>query len=677
MELDSEKNSNSDLSPERSIIKTENNPPSPNINKSFLKIMKFILVLFLSLYIYLYLYKNNQIIKKNKKSYLNKESNYNIDSNYNTISPKDEKYIYIPLIGTNDIHGRFFPTNNYFNSNGQKIEYKTGGLEYIAKYINILKQEFGSNRILYFDAGDQFFSTTETILFDGNNIFEFLNTIGLNGTTLGNIDYMHKRQWIEDKIKKAKYPYLINNIKDIVTNKTKGALGDNQEQSHLYEIILNEKDIIKIGVIGLTMNVGVDKKFFNVGNRQTWNNITFQPHHTNIEEESKKLRDQGAKAIILISHIGLSCFNEKETIILNMYTKGTKQSECEHTGNSLLYKFIQNLKPGTIDAIIGGDTHNNVHHWVNNIPIMITKGHAKYVNVMYLPFKKENNQFVLVNDNIKIEGPLPSCEKIFTGLNHCDKIDDNNNNFDGKLVNYYWHNEKIDKDESTKSLFDKYYNLYQKALEEKIVNIKGFTEKLKIQKNGDCPLGNLMMDVIRNITKTDLSIVNSRMFQSYLAPGYLTIFDFIKLIPHEYYLCTTSIKGKEIKNLIKTVQANENGFLPTSGLKQFIKIKNGINSKKEVVDVKLYSNDNKIVEIEDEKEYTLSSNNLVLSEFCENEFALKDSFNIIKSKVKKGDIKCSNTKAYIEIMEYLKNKGTIDINKDVDMTKKRIVILKG
>ena len=117
--------------------------------------------------------------------------------------------------------------------------------------------------------------------------------------------------------------------------------------------------------------------------------------------------------------------------------------------------------------------------------------------------------------------------------------------------------------------------------------------------------------------------------------------------------------------------------MPTNGLKQFIKIKNGINSKKEVVDVKLYSNDNKIVEIEDEKEYTLSSNNLVLSEFCENEFALKDTFNIIKSKVEKGDIKCSNTKAYIEIMEYLKNKGTIDINKDVDMTKKRIVILKG
>ena len=676
MELDLEKNPNLDLSPERSITEN-NNSTSTKTKKPYLKIMKFIIVLFLSIYIYLYSSIEKLVIKGNKKIQLNEEKNYNIDSNYNTISPNDKKYIYIPIVGTNDIHGRFFPSINYFYSNGEKIEYKTGGLEYIAKYINILKKEFGSNRVLYFDAGDQFYSTTETILFDGNNIFEFLNTIGLNGTTLGNIDYMHKRQWIEDKIKKANYPYLINNIKDIATNKAKGALGDNQEQSHLYEIKLNEKDIIKIGVIGLTMNVGVDKKFFNVGNRQTWNNISFLPHHTNIEEESKKLRDQGANAIILISHIGLSCFNEKETILLNMYSKDIKQSECEHTGNSLLYKFIQNLKPGTIDAIIGGDTHNNVHHWVNGIPIMITKGHAKYVNVMYLPFKKENNEFVLISNDIKIEGPLPSCEKIFTGLNHCDKIDDDNinNNLDLKLTNYYWHNEKIDKDENTKQLFDKYYDLYNKALEEKIVNIKGFTEKLTLQKNGDCLLCNLMMDTIRNITKADLSIVNSRMFQNYLSPGYLTVFDFIKLIPHEYYLCTTIIKGKEIKNLINTVQTNGKGFLPTSGLKQFIKIKNG--NKKEVEDVKFYSKDNKVIEIEDDKEYTLSSNNLVLSEFCENEFALKDSFSIIKSKVEKEEIKCSNTKAYIEIMEFLKNKGTIDINNEVDMTKKRIVILKG
>ena len=265
------------------------------------------------------------------------------------------------------------------------------------------------------DSGDQYFQSNETILFNGKNIFDFLNTIGLNGTTLGSHEYLYKKPWIEKLIKRANFPYLVNNIRDITNNKTKGALGQNQECSHLYEIKLNndKNDIIKIGVIGITMQIGEDKGFYNVGNRQTWNNISFESHYFNLEQESKKLKENGANAIILLSHIGLLCNNITETNKLNIYTKYSKQSECQKDGNSLLYNFIQGLKPGLIDAIIGGDTHNNVHHWLNDIPIMISKGKSKYVNIMYLLFKKRENNYILINDEIKKEGPLPSCEKIF------------------------------------------------------------------------------------------------------------------------------------------------------------------------------------------------------------------------------------------------------------------------
>ena len=74
-----------------------------------------------------------------------------------------------------------------------------------------------------------------------------------------------------------------------------------------------------------------------------------------------------------------------------MYNKDIKQSECENEGNSLLYKFLNTIKPGIFDAIVGGDTHNIIHHWINNIPIMISKGRANYLNIMYLPFKKDSN----------------------------------------------------------------------------------------------------------------------------------------------------------------------------------------------------------------------------------------------------------------------------------------------
>ena len=91
--------------------------------------------------------------------------------------------------------------------------------------------------------------------------------------------------------------------------------------------------------------------------------------------------------------------------------------------------------------------------------------------------------------------------------------------------------------------------------------------------------------------------------------------------------------------------------------------------------IKLYDSNNDIVEIEDDKIYTLSSNNFVLSEYCEKEFAEKDSLDIIIAKKKEGKIKCSKVNTYVEIMNYFKNKGIIDVNTAVDMTKKRIVFV--
>ena len=673
MEL--EKNSKIYLSDNISMIPSNQEKNYRNYNKYTINIILIISIIIFVFFLFLFM-KSNIIIKHNKLSnkitLSLKSEKYEIDSTYERISPNDEKYIYIPIIATNDFHGRFFPEKYEIYNNGSKIEYTYGGLEYIAKYINTLRNEFGENRVLYFDSGDHYFQCNETILFTGNNIFEFLNTIGLNGTAIGNHEFLYKRKFIEDKIKRAKFPYLVNNIKDNTNNNTKNVLGNNQENSHLYEIKLNNNDIIKIGVIGITMQIGKDKRFYNVGNRQTWDNISFESYYYNLEQESNKLKEKGANCIILLSHVGLECHNINETSKINMYTKNIKQSECQHDGNSLLYNFIKGLKPGIIDGIIGGDTHNNVHHWIDNIPIMISKGKTKYTNIMYLPFKKVNNEYKLINDDIKIEGPLPSCAKIFNDTKNCERRENNDSNIE--LINYYWHGEKMGKDKKTKPLFDKYYDLYKKSEEKKLCKIMGLPEKIKIDLSGDSLLGNLMLDVIKNITRTDISIVNFWMFQNYLSPGYLSLLDFIKLMPHENHICTTEIKGKDIKQMIKAVQKGQRGFQPTSGLKQFVKV-NNITKEKEIIDIKLYNKENEVVEIEDEKIYTLSSNNFVLSEYCENEFAEKDSLDIIKALKKEGKIKCSKVNTYIEIMYYFKSKGIMDVNNIVDMTKKRIVFV--
>jgi len=55
-----------------------------------------------------------------------------------------------------------------------------GGLEYITKYINILRHDFGSNRVLFFDGGNFYQEGIDSVLFDGEILLDYYNLIGIN-----------------------------------------------------------------------------------------------------------------------------------------------------------------------------------------------------------------------------------------------------------------------------------------------------------------------------------------------------------------------------------------------------------------------------------------------------------------------------------------------------------------
>jgi 2',3'-cyclic-nucleotide 2'-phosphodiesterase (5'-nucleotidase family) len=156
------------------------------INICFLKVFIINVLMFIGIILFLIVLKN----KKNEQSDLNlyvqeTPNEIHIDRNYQKIMPNDENYVYVPIIGTNDIHGNFFPVTNEINYNNKNIKYKTGGLEYISKYINILKDEFGKDRVLYLDSGDNYFESYSAKYFDGTIIQDYFHLIGLNATNFG------------------------------------------------------------------------------------------------------------------------------------------------------------------------------------------------------------------------------------------------------------------------------------------------------------------------------------------------------------------------------------------------------------------------------------------------------------------------------------------------------------
>jgi 2',3'-cyclic-nucleotide 2'-phosphodiesterase (5'-nucleotidase family) len=416
-----------------------------------------------------------------------------------------------------------------------------------------------------------------------------------------------------------------------------------------------------------------DKKMPNTwGNRATWDNIQFFSYITELEQESQRLRKLGASAVIALTHFGLVC-NQTLAMKLDMYNKSSVQGECfRDDEDSVLYKLLDIIKPGVLDGIIGGDTHMEMHHWENNIPMMSVPTHARYLNIMYLPFKKnEEGKYILVNDEVKIEGPLPACEKIFKNSQNCELISSKEYSEVGELINYSWHGKKIEKDKSIQPLYDKYYDKYKNYAEQSIVTFEGF-DKIKVDKSGDCILCNTYLDAIADIKKADFAIINRGIFPEELVPCTLTREDFYNQMPYLDKICTVDVTGEELKKIVGTVQSVGKNFYPSSNLKQSLKINK--DGKKEMVNIELYVN-GELKQIENDKIYKMASSMYVLSETSGEDFAKGDSYEIIHKKAIEQKVTCSNKTIDVEMSEYFNGKGTVDLSKKVDPAKPRIYIV--
>ena len=651
--------------------KSKINPDIKFWNKPLIITIIIILIFYISIllsYPFITQFKANYVRNMSEQN-----GNQGLNQNYSRVKPNDKNYIYIPIVGTDDIHGNFFPKVNHIKVGDEDLTYKTGGLEYVAKYINILREEFGPHRVLYFDGGDFYQGGMASVLFDGEIMQDFFNIIGLNGSTIGNHEFDYARSWVESKINRANYKTLVHNIKDNSTNKKRGALGKNHERSQIYKIKLDNGDEIKIGVIGLTFNMKNDKKMPNTwGNRHTWDDIHFYSYMVELEDESTKLRKLGANAVIALTHFGLVC-NQTLAMKLDMYNKSSIQGECfRDDEDSVLYKLLDELKPGIIDGIIGGDTHMEMHHWENNIPMMSVPTHARYLNIMYLPFKKDKNgKYILINDEIKIEGPLPACEKIFKNSQNCELISAKEYEEAGELINYSWHGKKIEQDKIVQPLYDKYYKKYKEYAEQKIVTFEGF-DKIKVDKSGDCILCNTYLDAIADIKQVDFAIINRGIFPEELVPCTLTREDFYNQMPYLDKICTVNVTGEELKDIVGTVQTVGKNFYPSSNLKQTLRINK--DGKKEIVNIELYVN-GELKEIENDKIYKMASSLYVLSETSGEDFAKGKSYEIIHKKAVDKKVECSTKTIDEEIAEYFKGKGTINLSKKVDPEKPRIKIV--
>ena len=582
---------------------------------------KFILSIIFPLYII-----TEKIINLSNYDYPKKTSEEN--STYNIV-----------IMGTNDIHGAFFPQKVNINNN----IYDYGGLIYMGNYITNLREEWG-NRFIWLDSGDQFQGGLESKISYGDIMTDFFNIMEINASTIGNHEWDFKIDFLINRTSKAKFKYICSNIKNITTNNN--IFLPNQISTSILNV-----DKIKIGIIGLTT---ITTK---ITNKKNVKDVEFLPYVNVIKEKSSELKKNGTDVIILLLHLGVECEIKKEIKLkLGLYNKDSKFDECRK--NDELYELLSKFNDDNkyFDVIVSGHTHETVHQWIKGYPVISNIDQGKYFNLMYLYFNKIGDKYTFLKDKTIIEGPIPVCGKIFENTLKCEIGNLEEIKKWGKLHNFQFHNKLIKKEE-------KLINL-SKAWEEKFekFNLEILTSTDKIMEHiyfKESILSNFYTDAFKKITGADFVILNSGFFRNKWNEGNITMANLYQMEPFDNVLTSFNMNGKEFKKMIKLIQSYEYIFdiSPSSGLKQVIKKYD--EKKRILLNIKYY--DGLIErEIEDNNNYKIATIGYNIPN-GEGVFERILKWYKIKNFTNYGDTKKLMSK-YLRSIEKIKTDNYIDKN---------------
>lgn len=546
----------------------------------------------------------------------------------------------IAILGSNDLHGKIFPTT-YTNLLTDET-YESGGGEFIGSYLNILRKEW-DKRLLWFDAGDQFQGGMEFFLSNGTIMNDFYNTKTVDAITLGNHEFDFGFGELTKKMEKSQFTYVSANLFSKKTSKYEFL--PNLKRTKLFVL---EK--VTIGVIGLSTKETLYKSATD------FSDVEFQDYAKVVLEQAKDLRNQGANAVILLSHFGAFCTEDKETTFtLQMWTKDSKHSQCDP--NTELQVLLDAIGEGIIDAVVAGHRHNMNHHFINGIPVIQTPNSASYSNIIYLAFDANNN-YKLLPDKISIEGPLPLCPKVFENTKRCNYLLKDDIAKAGQLKEFIFHENQFKRDDELTDVLSH----WREELKKKDIEIAYSEAILSIKDNEETTLTNMMTDICRRVTGADISLYNLGGFRINWFPGRLTEVDMYNMFPFPAYLTTFEMTGEEVIKMMTMIQ-NDIKISPTSGLVQTFM---HYDSKFHLIKAKLFDGIN-------EKPIDIKATYVI----CTNDF-LANGNSIFKQVAQW--YKLRNQKKYGQIINYVtsyvRSIKRIKEEMFIDKTHPRIRIIK-
>ena len=269
-----------------------------------------------------------------------------------SVGVQREQTFTLSIVGTADLHGYFMQRDG------------RGGLGVFAGYVNNLRaaRKADAGDVILLDAGDTFQGGVESNLSEGAVVVDAYNALGYTALAVGNhefdfgsADRPGARQDARDDARgalkaraaQAKFPFLSANLLDVET-------GKRVDWPNVHPSTLVHAGGIKVGIVGvMTANALRSTLPLNV------QGLRMAPLTETVAAEAARLREAGARIIIVVAHAGGSC---------ERFTDPLDLSSCDP--NAEIFDLARELPTGLVDAIVAGHTHAGLAHDVAGIPIV-------------------------------------------------------------------------------------------------------------------------------------------------------------------------------------------------------------------------------------------------------------------------------------------------------------------
>ncbi|MDH5491072.1 MAG: bifunctional metallophosphatase/5'-nucleotidase, partial [Myxococcales bacterium] len=428
----------------------------------------------------------------------------------------------ISLIATNDFHG-----------NLERAAVLGGYLS------NLRQARARDGAVLLLDAGDMFQGTIASNLSEGAAVVRAYNRLGYHAAAVGNHEFDYgpigpavtatqgddPRGALLARAAQAEFPILAANLR-------RRADGEPIRWTGIVPRTIVSLAGIRIGLVGIS-SIGTLEATLasNVADLQ------MASLDETVLAQASLLRAQGAQLVIVLAHVGGGCtrFEAPESL-----------DSCEL--DSELFELARALPAGSVDAIVGGHTHQAIAHRVAGIPVIESFAHGRAFGRIDLRVDPETGRLL----DAELFAPQELCAEPGRSLERCEP-----GPYEGREVEIDAGVLEVIRPDLERA----------EALGEETLGVES-SAPIATDYPGESPLGNLFADLIGELRPGDeIVLLNAGGVRADLPAGPLRYGDLYRAFPFDNRVAEVHLSGAELREALRQNLIHGGGVFLVSGLR--------------------------------------------------------------------------------------------------------------